>query len=300
MSNDTDTETDDTPPEGFGYSPETPSENFWPGEWVSREALEPNDWNPNEMGEEARDRLLTSLMDNGWTQPIVVHAEDDYIIDGEQRWHVASEEPFCDRDDVTPEGVPAGHVPVFGITVDEGHARISTVQHNRSRGYVDANKLKGYLSQLQERNALEDVHDRIGVDTEDAQLLLDDVTAAGQIGEGETLGAPWEPVDRTELSEDEMEEERSQRVKQAIERSNDDTLSEEEREKAKEVATSTARCNFVMDTDEMEIVEEALGDERPAESFMNLIRYFLDNEMVDRVRDDVDYDAENPYDPESA
>lgn len=279
----------------IGYVPETPDDNYWPGEWVSREAIEPNDWNPNSMTDDERDRLEQSLMDNGWTQPIVVHAEDDYIIDGEQRWSVAGQDPFVSRADVTPPDVPAGHVPVFGITVSEGQARISTVQHNRSRGHVDANKLKGYLAQLEQRGALSDVHDRIGVNNDEAQRLLDDVTASGEIGEGASLSAPWEPVDRTELSEDEMEESRSETVKRAIEKRNDDSLSEEEREEAAEVADNTARCNFVMDTDEMATVEEALGEERPAESFMNLIRYFLDNRMVDRIRDDVDYASAHPY-----
>ena len=285
--------TDDTP-----YEPTSPSE-YLPTEWLPRDELEPNDWNPNEMGDEERKRLFKSLMDNGWTQPIVLKDGTTTIIDGEQRWSVSGDDAVVERDDLTPPDVPAGYVPVYSIDVDEGQARISTVQHNRARGNLDANRLKTYLKELDEMDVLESVHDRIGIDREESQLLLDEVTAAGVIGAGGDFGEPWEPVDRTEKSEDEMEESRSAKVREAASKARDSSLDKEERAKAREIAQNSSRVNFVLTPDEHELVEEALGTEEQAESFLNLIHYFLDYELVDQIRPEVDYESENPYEIEA-
>ena len=62
-------------------------------QWVDREQLKPNDYNPNKVNRENLKLLVQSIMTNGWTLPIVVRP-DYTIIDGFHRWTVAGEEPL--------------------------------------------------------------------------------------------------------------------------------------------------------------------------------------------------------------
>ena len=40
-------------------------------QWVDRDALRPNDYNPNKVNRENLKLLVQSIMTNGWTLPIV-------------------------------------------------------------------------------------------------------------------------------------------------------------------------------------------------------------------------------------
>ncbi len=62
-------------------------------EWVDRQLLKPNDYNPNKVSKENLKLLTQSILTNGWTLPIVVRP-DYTIIDGFHRWTVAGEEPL--------------------------------------------------------------------------------------------------------------------------------------------------------------------------------------------------------------
>src|SRR5262245_19054940 len=54
-------------------------------EWVPRSSLRANSYNPNRMTEHDRLLLRQSILEDGWTQPIVT-LQDGTIVDGEQRW----------------------------------------------------------------------------------------------------------------------------------------------------------------------------------------------------------------------
>lgn len=54
-------------------------------EWVPRQSLRPNLYNPNRMSDHDRALLRQSILEDGWTQPIVTLV-DGTIVDGEQRW----------------------------------------------------------------------------------------------------------------------------------------------------------------------------------------------------------------------
>ena len=57
-------------------------------EWVDRQLLKPNNYNPNKVSRENLKLLTQSILTNGWTLPIVVRP-DYTIIDGFHRWTVA-------------------------------------------------------------------------------------------------------------------------------------------------------------------------------------------------------------------
>lgn len=244
---------------------------YLPVEWVDREEIEPNDWNPNEMDAERLEGLKQSIEDNGWTQPIVVHAEEKYIIDGEQRWTVAKE---LEDPDLTPVDMPADYVPVFGITVDDDHARVATVQHNRARGTISSPSAEEFLSELRDLDVLETAADRITFNTDSLNELLD------EFGESETpdvdLGEPTEPDivdDDSDTDSDESDTSESESTPELREFPSD----------AARNSPDTRVLMEVLSEKEYEIVMEALGDERRGQSFVNLVRYVLATDSLDRV-----------------
>jgi hypothetical protein len=261
------------------YNP-NPSDNYLPCEWLPRDAIEPNDWNPNEMNDEQRNRLRLSLLDNGWTMPIVIHAEEHYIVDGEQRWTVAGHPDIQERDDLTPDDVPAGYVPVYGITITDSQAKMATIQHNRARGDVDLESMKTYLGQLNQRTDLDEISNRIGYDSEDAQRILGEIEAV-EIGDDiNDFGNPWVPVERHEKSAEEMEEERSESLRRAIEDADED-------ESAREVARNSERVNFVLTDDELREIQAVLGDEKQAQSLVNLVDIIMSERLLGAVKPDL-------------
>ena len=63
---------------------------------VDRDALRPNDYNPNKVNRENLKLLVQSIMTNGWTLPIVVRP-DYTIIDGVHRsvYQARRQSPRC-------------------------------------------------------------------------------------------------------------------------------------------------------------------------------------------------------------
>lgn len=125
-------------------------------QWIAHEELIPNSYNPNSTTDRERELLKRSIVNHGWTMPVIVHAEDLYIIDGEQRWTVAMDEEIATNKDLTPDGVPANHIPVFGVTLDENEARVATIQHNRARGEIDLDQMDSYADEF-DPDGLQDI-----------------------------------------------------------------------------------------------------------------------------------------------
>lgn len=187
---------------------ETPPEKL-DAEWVPRNSVEPNEWNPNEINSDEASMLRKSITNHGWTRPIVVHAEDDYIIDGEQRWTIAQHPDIADDENLTPDGVPAGHVPVFGISVTEEQAKVSTIQHNRARGFVEYDSLYEYLTEFNDDGQLESVMDELNMDDEQVLRIVDQETVADAVARDHDIGKPWVPADISEFDDDEMPDDTS-------------------------------------------------------------------------------------------
>ena len=65
-------------------------------EWVDRNKLKANDYNPNVVSKDNLKLLTHSILTNGWTLPIVVRP-DYTIIDGYHRWLVSGQEPLLSK-----------------------------------------------------------------------------------------------------------------------------------------------------------------------------------------------------------
>lgn len=95
-------------------------------QWVDRNLLHANDYNPNKVSEENLRLLVQSIETNGWTLPIVCRP-DFTIIDGFHRWTVSGREPLLSQ--------LHGKVPVVIVDhKDKADDIYGTVTHNRARG----------------------------------------------------------------------------------------------------------------------------------------------------------------------
>lgn len=109
-------------------------------QWVDRDKLTANSYNPNKVSEENLQLLIQSIQTNGWTLPIVVRP-DYTIIDGFHRWTVAGREPL--------KTLLGNKVPVVIVAhTDEAEDMYGTITHNRARGTHLLEPMKAIVKKL--------------------------------------------------------------------------------------------------------------------------------------------------------
>lgn len=135
-------------------------------QWVDRDKLTPNNWNPNKVTKENLKLLTQSIMTNGWTLPIVVRP-DYTIIDGFHRWTVAGEEPL--------KTALGGKVPVVIVShKDHSEDLYGTVTHNRARGTHLLEPMKNIIKELMESGkSIEEISNQLGMKPEEIFRLSD-------------------------------------------------------------------------------------------------------------------------------
>lgn len=135
-------------------------------QWVERDKLVPNNYNPNKVSKQNLDLLKQSILTNGWTLPIVVRP-DMVIIDGFHRWTVAGEEPLFSK--------LGGKVPVV-IVEHKNHAEdiYGTVTHNRARGVHLLEPMKAIVKELMDDGkSVEEIGKQLGMKPEEVFRLSD-------------------------------------------------------------------------------------------------------------------------------
>ena len=135
-------------------------------EWVDRNKLRPNDYNPNKVIQENLKLLTQSILTNGWTLPIVVRP-DYTIIDGFHRWTVAGTEPLYSMLD--------GKVPVVKVShEDQSEDIYGTVTHNRARGTHLLEPMKAIVKRLLgEGKSVQEIGKQLGMKPEEVFRLSD-------------------------------------------------------------------------------------------------------------------------------
>ena len=135
-------------------------------QWVERERLKPNDYNPHKVSKENLKLLTQSILTNGWTLPIVVRA-DFTIIDGFHRWTVSGEEPLY--------SMLGGKVPVVVVEhKDESEDIYGTVTHNRARGTHLLEPMKAIVKRLiADGKTVDEIGKQLGMRPEEVFRLSD-------------------------------------------------------------------------------------------------------------------------------
>lgn len=135
-------------------------------QWVDRDMVKPNDYNPNKVSKQNLELLKQSILTNGWTLPIVVRP-DFTIIDGFHRWTVAGEEPL--------KSMLEGKVPVVIVEHKDKAGNIyGTVTHNRARGIHLLEPMKAIVKELMgEGKSVEEIGKQLGMRPEEIFRLSD-------------------------------------------------------------------------------------------------------------------------------
>ena len=135
-------------------------------EWVDRERLRANDYNPNKVSEDNLQLLVQSILTNGWTLPIVVRP-DYTIIDGFHRWTVAGREPLRSK--------LGGKVPVVIVAhEDKAEDMYGTITHNRARGTHLLEPMKAIVRKLMdEGKSVKEIGKQLGMKPEEVFRLTD-------------------------------------------------------------------------------------------------------------------------------
>lgn len=135
-------------------------------QWVDRDMVKPNDYNPNKVSKQNLELLKQSILTNGWTLPIVVRP-DFTIIDGFHRWTVAGEEPL--------KSMLESKVPVVIVEHKDKAGNIyGTVTHNRARGTHLLEPMKAIVKELMgEGKSVEEIGKQLGMRPEEIFRLSD-------------------------------------------------------------------------------------------------------------------------------
>lgn len=134
-------------------------------QWVDRDMLHANDYNPNKVSEDNLKLLTQSILTNGWTLPIVVRP-DFTIIDGFHRWTVAGREPLHTK--------LGGKVPVVIVDHhgDDSADVYGTITHNRARGTHLLEPMKAIVKRLlDEGKTVNEIGKQLGMKPEEVFRL---------------------------------------------------------------------------------------------------------------------------------
>lgn len=127
---------------------------------VSLSKIIANDYNPNRVAPPEMDLLELSIIEDGFTQPLVCYYDknsDKYIlIDGFHRYRVSKER------------LGLSEVPVTVIDRSLENRITSTIRHNRARGTHEVNKMELIVKKLV-NNGWDDIKisKKLGMDIEE-------------------------------------------------------------------------------------------------------------------------------------
>jgi len=151
--------------------------------WVHRDQLKPNDYNPNKVAPPELELLVISILEDGWTQPIVV-LDDFTIVDGFHRYTVSADKRMMER--------YGGMVPVVVVKADPVHRKMSTIRHNRARGTHGvipmAKIIRGMIAEGVDPKEIER---RLQMEDEEVARLVDRAGSPERVGKG--FGKAWVP-----------------------------------------------------------------------------------------------------------
>jgi ParB-like chromosome segregation protein Spo0J len=133
-------------------------------QWVNRNALKPNGYNPNRVAPPELKLLKISIIEDGWTQPIVINPDNE-IVDGFHRWTVSADPEIAK--------MTGGLIPVVVTRPkDKAQQKMATIRHNRARGthgVLDMSKI--VQSMIEEGISQQEIMSRLQMESEEVIRL---------------------------------------------------------------------------------------------------------------------------------
>lgn len=161
--------------------------------WVQAETVTANDYNPNSVAPPEMRLLATSILADGYTQPIVGNREGDHVvvIDGFHRHRVGRENPKVRKR-------VHGYLPVAQIRTAQGGRQermASTIRHNRARGQHSVEKMSDIVAELAKKGWDDaKIAHELGMDADEV-LRLKQITGLAELFADREFSEAWE-IDR--------------------------------------------------------------------------------------------------------
>lgn len=161
--------------------------------WVNSNNIIANDYNPNKVAPPEMELLEISIMNDGYTQPIVTFPNDGIIevVDGFHRNRVGKESAIV-RHRIK------GYLPIVAIRKEQSdkNDRIaSTIRHNRARGKHQIDAMSEIVIELKNRNwKNERIARELGMDADEVLRLMQ-ITGLQELFKDEDFSKSWNVED---------------------------------------------------------------------------------------------------------
>lgn len=182
--------------------------------WVLNSQVTANDYNPNKVAPPEMQLLEVSIINDGYTQPIVTFPHDgqNETVDGFHRGRVGKESILVNQRVM-------GYLPVVEIRSEaqDRNSRIaSTIRHNRARGKHQVSAMSEIVMELKNRNwNNKRIARELGMD-EDEILRLCQVSGLEDMFKDTDFNKAWvsegdaddifEPFEESYVSDEDMQE----------------------------------------------------------------------------------------------
>lgn len=158
--------------------------------WIDADSVQANDYNPNSVAPPEMKLLETSILEDGYTQPIVTFEQPNgrEVVDGFHRNRVGKECPAV-RERIK------GYLPCVTINLsrtDKGDRIASTIRHNRARGKHRIDSMSEIIVDLKKRNwSDEKIARELGMDADEI-LRLAQISGLTDMFKDKQFSEAWE------------------------------------------------------------------------------------------------------------
>jgi ParB-like chromosome segregation protein Spo0J len=158
--------------------------------WVLADEVTGNPWNPNSVAPPEMKLLEHSILEDGFTQPIVTYLSEEAreVVDGFHRNRVGKECP-------TVRKRVKGYLPVVTINADRadrGDRMAATIRHNRARGKHRVEGMSEIVIELKRRNwSDEKIGRELGMDPDEV-LRLTQISGLAEMFKDRDFSEAWE------------------------------------------------------------------------------------------------------------
>lgn len=162
-------------------------------QWVLADEVHANDYNPNSVAPPEMKLLEHSIMEDGYTQPIVAWPQNGSyeVVDGFHRNRVGKES----------QAVASrihGYLPIVRIKSEQSDLTdrmASTIRHNRARGKHRVEAMTDIVVELKRRNwSDEKIGKNLGMDADEV-LRLTQISGIAEMFSDKEFSASWDLAD---------------------------------------------------------------------------------------------------------